>query len=344
MGLLDSIAAFLSQDQTQKSVFDKGKDDPNSVKMMLRGLLNNALVNTVDAPASLWNAGWGRIIGKEAPTLSGAIPGLRGAGAAYDFGGSLGDAGMWTAALRGIPTPANSGASRGTLASPNQVGAIGTRAKTEYELAHEVAQRNAALPVEQGGLGLPPGNTAMERARAMGWDTPGYHGGTSDITEVLPEKFGSSDYGYAGRGFYTSSGPSGANVYGNREGGSVYPVLVKTKDHITRTKQNWQDPSIPNPYREIPDIAQQSGAKYPTNSDLAEASKKWTDEMRKRGFTGFTDAATDGSEMVSFLPQNIRSRFAAFDPFKRDSADLLAGLAGAGLLSPILIDALKERQ
>jgi len=40
---------------------------------------------------------------------------------------------------------------------------------TPYELAHAEAQRVAALPVEQGGLGLPPDNTAMDRARAMGY-------------------------------------------------------------------------------------------------------------------------------------------------------------------------------
>jgi len=40
--------------------------------------------------------------------------------------------------------------------------------KTEFSNAHEIAQKNAALPVEKGGLGLPPNNTAMDRARAMG--------------------------------------------------------------------------------------------------------------------------------------------------------------------------------
>ena len=47
---------------------------------------------------------------------------------------------------------------------------------TPYELAHAEAQRVAALPVEQGGLGLPLGNTAMDRAMAMGVDTNLWHG------------------------------------------------------------------------------------------------------------------------------------------------------------------------
>lgn len=59
--------------------------------------------------------------------------------------------------------------------------AMSVPAKTEFELAHEVAQRNAALPVEQGGLGLPPNNTAMDRAKAMGFDTPAYHGRNGEL-------------------------------------------------------------------------------------------------------------------------------------------------------------------
>lgn len=47
--------------------------------------------------------------------------------------------------------------------------------KTKFQKAHDEAQINASLPVEEGGLGLPPDNTAAQRAEAMGardW----YHG------------------------------------------------------------------------------------------------------------------------------------------------------------------------
>ncbi|CAB4172575.1 hypothetical protein UFOVP1470_11 [uncultured Caudovirales phage] len=50
---------------------------------------------------------------------------------------------------------------------------IPQRPKTQYELAHEVAQRNAAKPVSEGGLGLPADNMALDRAKAMtGMDFP----------------------------------------------------------------------------------------------------------------------------------------------------------------------------
>ena len=47
--------------------------------------------------------------------------------------------------------------------------------------AMRTAQKNAALPIEQGGLGLPPNNTPMDRARAMGYEIPVYHGTNADI-------------------------------------------------------------------------------------------------------------------------------------------------------------------
>lgn len=57
-----------------------------------------------------------------------------------------------------------------------------------------VAQKNAALPIEEGGLGLPPNNTNRDRAKAMGFDldTPLYHGTTAleDFEYFDPAKFG----------------------------------------------------------------------------------------------------------------------------------------------------------
>jgi len=48
-------------------------------------------------------------------------------------------------------------------------GTLGTA--TKILTAKEIAKRNAALPIEQGGLGLPIKNTPMDRAKAMGFFT-----------------------------------------------------------------------------------------------------------------------------------------------------------------------------
>ena len=106
-----------------------------------------------------------------------------------------------------------------------QRGAVGTqRPLTEFEQAHLTAQRNAALPVNQGGLGLPADNTAMDRARAMGFDVdnPVYHGTNWDFWEFnrVGEKANA-----LGLGHYTTPNPKKADMYGDR----VMPLLTKNE-------------------------------------------------------------------------------------------------------------------
>jgi len=128
-----------------------------------------------------------------------------------------------------------------------------------------IAQRNAALPIEQGGLGLRPNNTPMERARAMGYKTPAYHATTADIKEFDPQ-LGSSwshasaggrswfisdpklSHDFIGGGFRTVD-PYPTKIYGRQGGGrenitlripkevtqdnagaAIYPVLINEKN------------------------------------------------------------------------------------------------------------------
>jgi len=142
------------------------------------------------------------------------------------------------------------------------------RPLTEFEQAHLLAQRNAALPVEKSGLGLPADNTAMDRARAMGWDTDVYHGTDADISAFDMSKVGSNIVLplNAPRGIYTAKGADIASRYSQNEGANVLPLMQKSKD-----------------------------------------------------------AALNNSKIMATLdPSSIRSRFAAFDPFNRDSSNLLA--------------------
>ena len=60
------------------------------------------------------------------------------------------------------------------------------RPKTEFEILHDTAQRNAALPKEQGGLGLPANNTYIDRAGAMG--AVDYLHGTQRLDRLLSGK------------------------------------------------------------------------------------------------------------------------------------------------------------
>ena len=105
--------------------------------------------------------------------------------------------------------------------------------KTKYELAHELAQKNA---VEM--LGLPPNNTAMERAAAMGFDTPAYHGTSKDIQEFNTTGRGKT---YDSGAFFTDN-PSVAGTYTmGINDGNILPVMLKNEKHLNvdANGKNW---------------------------------------------------------------------------------------------------------
>jgi len=134
------------------------------------------------------------------------------------------------------------------------------------EEALRLAQQRAALPVSEGGLGLPPNNTPMDRARAMGFVNKSYHGTkATDIDTLKPAG------GRFGKAVYTSDVPEDAVSYaigqGYTGGENVLPLLTK-------------EPAL---------------------------------------------AYAGGRINVFVNPNDVRSRFAAFDPFRRNEPDLLAG-------------------
>jgi hypothetical protein len=95
------------------------------------------------------------------------------------------------------------------------------RPLTEFEQAHLLAQQRAALPVNQRGLDLPANNTAMDRARAMGWDVdnPVYTGispregyGNSELWNKLERKTDPNMTGFD-RSVFSSTSPKVASGY-----------------------------------------------------------------------------------------------------------------------------------
>ena len=75
---------------------------------------------------------------------------------------------------------------------------------------HKKAQENATRL-----LGLPPDNTAMDRAKALGFDNKTYyHGTNTDIKEINPMFFGSGSGGQgAKKGFWMTDDPVTASSY-----------------------------------------------------------------------------------------------------------------------------------
>ena len=251
---------------------------------------------------------------------------------------------------------------------------------TEFEVKQLTAQRNAALPVAEGGLGLPATNTAMDRAKALGFDinTPVYHGTNADIKAMNIEGKGKT----SGAGAFVTDNPLVSETYISASGeGNILPLLIK-KDNLLNVNargRNWADiwtdqlsaKSGKQKYSlddlgldkysatttdELGMIANELGKKgveiknvrdLGPNSHIFRAKEYL---LNKYGIvpdetwsnvTGnqFVEARdfmdklykSQKSNITSLQdPSLIRSRFAAFDPFRRNEADILAGV-GVGV-------------
>lgn len=200
--------------------------------------------------------------------------------------------------------------------------ALNSILKTQYDEAMEVAQKNAALPVSEGGLGLPPDNTAMDRAKAMGFDIDLYHGTDKDITQFLKDKPIEKDQGwYGNKGVYLTPDTDTASAYaGYHEKGvgeNVMPLIVRRGKVF--------DYGDAAPLKTAEESAQFSRQMQELGYDTIEVPNKYAAPEFQRNY-----------ETVVLDPKNIRSRFAAFDPKRIDEnnllASLLASLGVGGLL------------
>ena len=193
-----------------------------------------------------------------------------------------------------------------------QRGSIGTqRPLTEFEQAHLIAQRNAALPVSQGGLGLAPDNTAMDRARALGFEDGWAHGSPNPkITEMKP-----SSTGAEGPGTYATNYLPEASTYSFlNEGSTVYPLMVN-RSKTLNANGNVYDLLRANSDDELLMNLEKAG------KDSITANQSKTPQWLLDAGAPYMP---DRMHYVSVKPYNFRSRFAAFDPMKKESSNLLA--------------------
>ena len=180
------------------------------------------------------------------------------------------------------------------------------------QAALDLAQQRAALPVEQGGLGLPANNTPEMRAQAMGFETPVYHATDIDFTAIRP-----SVKGKYGAGVYTATSPKYAEIYAQGENARTLPLMARGK--------------IASDDERIA-IADQILEQYRNNQSMSAPlwKEKTKEELANRGYTG----VGIGKERLMFNPEDLRSRFAAFDPFRKDVATATAmGVALPDLLA-----------
>jgi len=178
------------------------------------------------------------------------------------------------------------------------------------------------LPVAQGGLGLPPNNTAMDRADVM-FPESGYHATGADISKIDPSKVAASDYGTIGQGFYID--PSKNAGYSN----------LVARINQSKSPQN----IMPLRYNadNLYDLTDMFGIRN------AESSGAVTKNLKGAGYSGAVSNVNGRpNEIVMYDPSKVRSKFAAFDPMRRNENNLLANVAPfglAGLLGLGLYDA-----
>lgn len=196
------------------------------------------------------------------------------------------------------------------------MGMAGVIKPTVYELAHETARKNAV-----DMLGLPENNTAMDRARALGFDVDAYHGTNKDFPYFDVGK--SSKSAAFGPGVYITYEPSKAAGWSKSESGAnVMPLKVKRQNVLPLAELNDDDAKKLSGYlgREI-----KSGSHVPYFS-LENRGGSIAGGALNAGFDGVDHAGPGGHGLntVFMNPSSIRSRFAAFDPARAHESDLLA--------------------
>jgi len=211
---------------------------------------------------------------------------------------------------------------------------------------------------------LPMNESArMQRARKMGFDVDRslYHGTASDISEFSPGKFGSSTGAKSAEsGVWSVDSPGTARGYAEYAGTDA-PVrrLLKKADDAEKTG-NWDaydarlveaeklEAANRNKYGQGQNIMPVSvrgrylerdmgGAEF---TDVQDEIHGIIKEAREGGYDGIdlANLADDpgfsgrpARHVLTFDPKNIRSKFAAFDPDKSESAKIIAGAGGLAL-------------
>lgn len=249
------------------------------------------------------------------------------------------------------------------------------------EQALQLAQKNAAKPISEGGLGLPKDNTPMDRAKAMGFDTPIYHATSADFEEFVPSSLrGASYFASSPERAMRGAKAGAADRLGAGQPDRVMPLVTRSQEveglTISKPQREWFN-SLPEEATEsqvqslmnkapkdgywfmwYDEIKLPSGEfKYVKKQEpfvSYEQAVKTNKDIYGRGFNDYSDASSErfasemaknqgrgaylqndesGLAMAVVDPSIVRSRFAAFDPARRNEADILAGVLPLSLLA-----------
>ena len=249
--------------------------------------------------------------------------------------------------------------------------------------ALELARQRGALPIDQGGLGLPVNNTGMDRAKAMNFQDAFHETEAAKLEQLSKsDEFNvSNPQGGAGdpltpMGVFTK--PTGQRIGISRQNSEVQMPLMISPSGPTKSFTDRSDllsyinqyPEVASAVKAADDLDMKMAkhledmedraadlyeqGKYKAADKLLEANAyddspvmkifdqqykdlsmdaktKLTDLFKSQGIGNVhikKDTADGGLFTESNIvldPSNVRSRFAAFDPFRRNEPNLLAG-------------------
>jgi predicted GNAT family acetyltransferase len=214
-----------------------------------------------------------------------------------------------------------------------------TMYRSPEQSALDIASQNA-----EKMLGLPKGNTPMDRAKALGFTESGYTGTNRDITAFNPLKAGASGSGSreGALGTWLTNDPRVASGFADwsargQGGNVVYPLMIRGKN-----------PKEFGSYAEIKDLVdantQFARPPYRMMQDTInyENAKKALGDygVLRNTMTDAIDAPI--TQYVVPDPSRLRSRFAAFDPARMKEPDILAAGVPLGLLAGTNIEMQKK--
>jgi hypothetical protein len=253
------------------------------------------------------------------------------------------------------------GAFKAALQAPEAIGAVAAiapkaarsiaEALSGQQLAHEIARQNAVKM-----LGLPESNTAMDRARAMGFEGDFYHGTNKEFSAFDVSKAGEKTGNVNARlGAFLTPNPQEGSRYAEgwgKEGGNVLPLLVRLGQQYFMPFRELDEMAM-LPYKKMmadPNFDPNKTVKFgdmKAQKEAAERLQKFREEAIKEVENKRADFIKSGydsivvnigkptQETIVFDPSRIRSRFAAFDPARMNENNLLATLAAMGIGVPV---------
>jgi hypothetical protein len=221
---------------------------------------------------------------------------------------------------------------------------------TEQDVFQEIARLNAAMPVQQGGLGMGVRNTAQERARGLGFDTPVYRGQDGSLTGVVVKRAPKNEQLNLAS-VHVAERPEFANIYAGENESALLPLLMRRGDItdatalINKDSQEFemlksllprgQKPylsrggaGLPSDPMVAPPLQSYIDAAGPQKAEKVFAGKDAIKYQAKYGNMGAPgQGMTVSAESPSYAvlkPELLRSRFAAFDPARVNENNLLA--------------------